>query len=127
MGLLLDTHIFLWVVGNELAARDRRIADLLRGRADLHVSLATVWEIAIKRRLGKLDIGFDLADTQKVLTGMRLRLLDITLDHVTAELDPWPPTRDPFDRLLLAQCQTESLRLVTADRALFDHPLAARS
>jgi PIN domain nuclease of toxin-antitoxin system len=54
-------------------------------------------------------------------------VLPIVTAHVIAHVAPEPPTRDPFDRLLLAQCKTEARRLVTIDRALVDHPLAAKS
>ncbi len=57
---------------------------------------------------------------------MGISLLDIDHHHVLAELDPEPATRDPFDRLLLAQCQVEGMQLVTIDRALAGHPLAWR-
>ena len=53
-----------------------------------------------------------------------LAILAIELNHVIASADPEPETRDPFDRLLLAQCQVENLRLVTVDRALVNHRLA---
>jgi PIN domain nuclease of toxin-antitoxin system len=55
-----------------------------------------------------------------------MRLLIIDHRHVLAELDPEPATRDPFDRLLLAQCEVEGMRLVTVDTALSVHPLAWR-
>ena len=63
---------------------------------------------------------------QSILEDGRLTILRIDVPHVTALVLPEPPTRDPFDRLLLAQCQTEGLQLVTIDRALVEHPLAFR-
>ena len=55
-----------------------------------------------------------------------LTMLPIAIEHVLTVAQPEPPTRDPFDRLLLAQAQVENLQLVTIDRALVDHPLAFR-
>ena len=51
-------------------------------------------------------------------------LLPIIAAHTVSEVDPWPDTNDPFDRLLLAVCRVEGLRLVTRDRRLAGHPLA---
>ena len=62
-----------------------------------------------------------------LLRNIGLSMLAIDARHVLAEVDPEPGTRDPFDRLLLAQCAMENLRLVTLDRALLGHPLVWRS
>jgi PIN domain nuclease of toxin-antitoxin system len=56
---------------------------------------------------------------------VKITLLSINAQHVLTLVDPEPPTRDPFDRLLLAQCEMEGLRLVTIDCALVSHRLAA--
>jgi PIN domain nuclease of toxin-antitoxin system len=58
---------------------------------------------------------------------MGLVMLVINPEHVLATVEPEPATRDPFDRLLLGQCQVENMRLVTLDRALSSHPLAWRA
>jgi len=88
------------------------------------VSVASFWEIAIKTRLGKLDVGMPPTNFVGYLEAIGIAVLPITRDHVLADVDPEPGTRDPFDRLLLAQCQMEGLRLVTLDRVLAAHPLA---
>jgi PIN domain nuclease of toxin-antitoxin system len=56
-----------------------------------------------------------------------LTLLAVDHRHAVRWVDPEPPTRDPFDRLLLAQCAVEDMRLITLDRALARHPLAWRA
>lgn len=60
------------------------------------------------------------------LAALGLAILPIETSHGIAAPDAEPDTRDPFDRLLLAQCQIEGLRLVTSDRALLSHPLAVK-
>jgi PIN domain nuclease of toxin-antitoxin system len=87
-------------------------------------SVASLWEIAIKSRLGKLDPGVPLEDMRMVLEGGGLTIIPIEIPHVITAAEPEPETRDPFDRLLLAQCQVEGLQLVTIDRALVGHRLA---
>jgi PIN domain nuclease of toxin-antitoxin system len=125
--LLLDTHIVLALLRRNF---DQQFPNISRhfvvGDVTGFVSVATLWEIAIKSRLGKLDTGMRLSDIPANLKSGRLEILGIDVAHVLHRLDPEPPTRDPFDRLLLAQCHVEGLSLVTVDRALVDHPLAFR-
>ncbi|QGM96447.1 type II toxin-antitoxin system VapC family toxin [Methylocystis parvus] len=126
MRLLLDTHILLAVIDNKLEAFGPQIGALLKNtETEFVVSAASLWEIAIKRRLGKLTLTVPIDILPSALDSFGIELLSIHPAHVLADFEPKPPTRDPFDRLLLAQCSVEGLRLVTADRALIDHPLAA--
>jgi PIN domain nuclease of toxin-antitoxin system len=125
--VLLDTHIALAFFGRSFRQHFPRIHELLDAReVEGFVSTATLWEIAIKTRLGKLDIGMPLSDLPGAIASVGLKILGIEVPHVLHILDPEPPTRDPFDRLLLAQCHVEGLKLITVDRALVDHPLAFR-
>jgi PIN domain nuclease of toxin-antitoxin system len=94
--------------------------------AELCSSVASLWEIAIKVRLGKLPLRHPLKVLPELLDSLSMQTLTIETRHVLAELYPEPDTRDPFDRLLLAQCSVEKLLLVTQDRALVSHPLAWR-
>lgn len=128
MRLLLDTHYLIGIAKEELArshANEER--ELREGAHDKFVSVASIWEIAIKSRLGKLDAGVPVDQLAELAETFGFTVLDITRSHVVADLDPKPNTRDPFDRLLLAQCQVEGMRLVTFDRALNTHPLAWRN
>lgn len=125
--LLLDTHILLNLIGASAAPLNKDHADLLSDPDVIRsASVASIWEIAIKYRLQKLTLSTPLADLPSVFLGMGISILSIDHRHVLTALDPEPDTRDPFDRLLLAQCQVEEMRLVTIDRALAAHPLAWR-
>lgn len=125
MRLLLDTNILIAITPRYVETLDARIKDVLQSRENASfASVASIWEIAIKTRIGKLDIGLSLNDLAGFFEASGITLLPIDLRHVLAEPDPQPATRDPFDRLLVAQCQVEDLRLVTLDRALIVHPLA---
>jgi PIN domain nuclease of toxin-antitoxin system len=99
---------------------------LLHATTKGFVSVASLWEIAIKTRLGKLQPGLTLDVIPAYLQGTGLTILPIDIAHVITAADPEPETRDPFDRLLLAQCKVEGLQLATVDRLLVDHPLALR-
>jgi PIN domain nuclease of toxin-antitoxin system len=113
--LLLDTHTALWWL-----AGDPRIAgDAERQLSDetnrVLLSAAVIWEVAIKRSLGKLQAPVDLAAT---LLGAGAQPLPVTLDHAAAvEMLPWHH-RDPFDRLLVAQALTENAAIVSQDERL---------
>ncbi|RWX78607.1 type II toxin-antitoxin system VapC family toxin [Neorhizobium lilium] len=127
MRCLLDTHMIIAVLRNDIHIRFPEAAKLVVSEDfSGFASVASLWEIAIKSRLGKLDPGMDLAAMQSALERTGLITLSIEVSHVTTVIKPEPPTRDPFDRLLLAQCHVEGLQLVTVDRALVDHPLAFR-
>lgn len=120
MAVLLDTHVVL-----ELLDSDEVVAPW--GRQPVFVSVAALWEIAIKVRQGKLEIGMPVRDVEEGLVGLRCAIVPVSSAHAVAEVDPWPETNDPFDRLLLAVCEVEGLRLVTRDRKLIGHPLAWRA
>lgn len=124
---MLDTHFVLAGVNREMAERypvmDKLIAS---GDVDGFVSVASLWEIAIKSRLGKLKPRLPIEEIPDYLQSAGFTLLPILIPHVITAADPVPATRDPFDRLLLAQCQVEGLQLVTIDRSLVDHRLALK-
>ncbi len=112
MNLLLDTHILLWwlAASSELPESAEKL--LRDNKNPVFVSSATMWEIAIKRSLGKLDIPNTYRDD---IADQGFRELSITWDHARkTELLP-SINRDPFDRMLVAQALSEDLTLVTTD------------
>jgi PIN domain nuclease of toxin-antitoxin system len=115
MRLLLDTHVFLWCVND-----DRRLTQaargLLSGAAEIYVSSASIWEAAIKAKLGKLDVDVDALVTSIADSGFLE--LPVTAKHAAATGKLPDVHSDPFDRLLIAQAISEPLRFLTADRVL---------
>lgn len=97
-----------------------------QGVPDLSLSVASLWEIAIKTRLGKLNIPVPVDKAGDLARQMGLKVLPVTEVHAVTDLQVLPPTNDPFDRLLLSVAQSERLRLVTLDRSLIGHPLAVK-
>ena len=125
MRLLLDSHVLLAITRGQAASLGQSIVALLdSAEHEKIVSTASLWEIAIKHRLSKLQLEFPLEELPDYFDSLDYELLNINARHAIEELSEFPATRDPFDRLLLAQCQVEGLRLVTLDRALARHPLA---
>ena len=127
MRLLLDSHYIVAIVDQKLKDRFPSFSRFVTAEnPELVVSIASIWELSIKSRLKKLKLRMPPEDLPSFLDDLGIALLPIRPEHVTADIDPDVPTRDPFDRLLIAQAKLEGLRLVTADRALADHPVTFR-
>ncbi len=126
MKLLLDTHTLLWFIANDpkLSPVARKLVE--DGDNVLFVSIATVWEIAIKNGLGKLvlaePIEIEIFLPNQLRTN-RIDVLPITQEHAFLAGKLPLHHRDPFDRMLIAQSLIESIAVVTADSA-FDVPRA---
>lgn len=115
MRLLLDTHVFIWAVtGSAQLKADARA--LLVAAERVYVSAASIWEIAIKSRLGKIE--GDVGSFVEAIAASGFQELPVTARHAAAVSGLPLHHADPFDRLLLAQAFAEPLRLVTADHAL---------
>ena len=115
MKLLLDTHAFLWWDSNNARLPDALHTAIAYPRNEVFVSAVTVWEIAIKRGLGKLIFGQPAC---KAIKEHGFVPLPITVEQ--AEVAGGLPQlhRDPFDRLLVSQAHLEGLVLVTVDEQI---------
>jgi len=115
--LLLDTHIALWAVtASPLLPRQAEMAILAAD--EVFVSVASLWEVAIKHALGRGDMPVSSSQAMRAFIDAGYRLLDIKPAHAV-RVETLPPLhRDPFDRLLVAQALEEPLTLVTADLVL---------
>jgi PIN domain nuclease of toxin-antitoxin system len=115
--VLLDTHSWLWMVGDS-----GRLADSSRGLLrdpsnDLFLSAASAWEMAIKYAAGKLRLPQPPAALiTQWMAEVRMGALPILHAHALRAGELPPHHRDPFDRLLIAQAQIEGLTVLTADR-----------
>lgn len=124
MRLLLDTHVLVWVLTDD-ARLSTAARELLADPAhEAWVSAASVWEIAIKAQLARPSFPFRVDDLETAVELSGFRTLDIGIRHALATSHIATPHADPFDRLLLAQCEVETMRLLTADRALARMPVA---
>jgi PIN domain nuclease of toxin-antitoxin system len=117
--LLLDTHIALWWLADEELSAEARA--LITDAEDVFVSAASVWEAGIKATLGKLRIDVPLAP---VIESVGIAILPITGTHADRAAHLPPLHRDPFDRMLVAQAQLESLTLVTRDPKVLAYDVA---
>ncbi|MFZ0477919.1 MAG: type II toxin-antitoxin system VapC family toxin [Terriglobales bacterium] len=124
MKFLLDTMVWLWSVG-EVGRLNQSARELLADpEQELYFSAASVWEIAIKAGLGRLE----LREPPRLLVPretarQRLRPLPVTYSHALGVYDLPLLHGDPFDRMLVAQARSEELTLMTADRELRKYPV----
>ena len=122
MKLLLDTHLLLWAASqpNRLSAAALRLID--NPANELLFSAASVWEVAIKRGLGRTDFQADPRLLRRGLLDNSYSELPVMSEHVVA-IDSLPPIhKDPFDRLLVAQATVEGITLLTADSVVAQYP-----
>jgi PIN domain nuclease of toxin-antitoxin system len=125
MRSLLDTHAFLWfITGDErlsLTARSLIEAE----KAEVLLSIASIWEMAIKAGLGRLPLPLPVRSfvPQQMLEN-RIGLLPVELDHALEAGNLPHHHRDPFDRMLVVQARMEEIPIISADRALDPYGIA---
>lgn len=117
MRLLLDTNIFLWCTLNDAKLTGHARA-LLNNAEAIYVSSACIWEISIKKDLGKLDVADSLGELSSAIVASGFSELPITSEHAAIVGSLKPIHRDPFDRIMIAQAISEPLIFVTADKLL---------
>ena len=119
MKALLDTHTFLWWITDDsrLSCRAREVIG--DGRNELFLSSASGWEIAIKARLGRLDVQDDLKSfIPKQMALNSINGLPVQMSHALHVYELPEHHRDPFDRMLISQAQLEDMYILTADRQI---------
>jgi PIN domain nuclease of toxin-antitoxin system len=122
MKFLLDTHLVLWIPAAD--PRLSRAARLILNDPDNEFSFSVVslWEIAIKRGIGKLDPQLNPRNIRRQLIDTGYEELPIHGQHAVS-VDVLPPIhKDPFDRLLIAQAMIEGITLLTADATIARYP-----
>ena len=124
MNLLLDTHTLLWILMDDkkLSKKARRL--YLSENNDIYLSVASIWEIAIKVSIGKLNLSEPLKEfITNHIEGNNIKLLAIeTEDTYPIESLPFHH-RDPFDRLIIAQSMTRSYPILSVDNNFDAYPI----
>lgn len=120
MNLLLDTHILIWALENNPALPDKAREAIIEGSNLVFVSSASVWEISIKKSIGKLKAPDNLLEE---LQSHRFSLLNINAEHALLAGELPFLHRDPFDRMLIAQAKIEKLTVVSNDSIMAQYKL----
>ena len=124
MKLLLDTHILLWAAQGAEQLSSKAKALIEDPENQLYFSAASLWEIAIKNKLGRADFKVDLAVLRRNLLDNGFEEIAINSAHAIG-VDALPNIhKDPFDRILIAQTAVEGITLMTADSVVADYPVA---
>ena len=111
---IIDTHALLWYLRDsaELSENAHKIID---NEKQIFTSVASLWEIAIKHSIGKLDLEFSIAQIEELCNQKDISILPIASKHLD-DLKKLPNYHnDPFDRLIICQAQTENLTIITRD------------
>ncbi|NJN88188.1 MAG: type II toxin-antitoxin system VapC family toxin [Leptolyngbyaceae cyanobacterium SL_7_1] len=120
--MLLDTHTLLWFLNN-----DTKLPTLVRQRIEntefVFVSIASIWEIAIKVNVGKLTLLSPLETIQVNIIALSIQELSITFTDVQHYVNLPLHHKDPFDRILIAQAMNHSLPIISADAAFDAYPI----
>ena len=127
MNLLLDTHIFIWWDSQPGQLSQQALSLCQDAGNTLFLSLVSVWEMQIKNQLGKLQFNRPLAEliaNQQKTNG--LQILPVQLQHIYALDALEMHHKDPFDRLLVAQAQTENMVLVSVDPIFAQYPVTVQ-
>jgi PIN domain nuclease of toxin-antitoxin system len=116
MRLLVDTHILIWFLEGNSSLTQPRQQLIIDSDNDIFVSIACLWEIAIKISTGKLNLSLSMKEIVDYLGKENFKILSITSEHII-EIEKLPfYHKDPFDRILIAQAKVESLALITDDK-----------
>ena len=118
MTYLLDTSPLLWYLSEDAKLPVGIQADIEAGSSSFYLSVASLWKIAIKISIGKLDSPLTLDDfAYEALVVEKFALLDIKIPHLARYAELPLHHRDPFDRLLIAQSMVEGIPVITSDAA----------
>jgi len=120
LNLLLDTHVALWAITDSPKLPPKARELIASPRTTVWISVASVWEIAIKHALGRGDMPVSGQEAGRYFRESGYRFLPIETEHAFAVQDLAVHHHDPFDRLLVAQALVEPMRLMTHD------PMVAR-
>jgi len=118
MKLLLDTQCWLWTFSSPERLNAAALNAISQESNEILLSVASIWELGMKVAIGKLSLPEPVdAYLAKRLTSLRAKPLNITATHALRAASLPPHHKDPFDRLLIAQAQTENITIVTTDLA----------
>jgi PIN domain nuclease of toxin-antitoxin system len=122
--MLLDTHVLLWFLDDNPKLLPK-VKEMIEEGDNIMVSIVTLWEIAIKLSIKKLDVQFEFQELTGFLDQLGIVLLPLCFNDIQCYINLPLHHRDPFDRILISQAINNSLVIVSADTA-FDAYLVQR-
>ena len=122
MRILIDTHIFISLINEDIGLEKSIIANIENPENDKFLSIASLWEIVVKTNIGKLTVTRDLEEMYALIDDFNISVLNIQKHHLDTYLFLPLIHRDPFDRLIIAQALADELTLITDDQYIKNYP-----
>lgn len=122
MKLLLDTHVLIGVLNGDQCISAQTIRRVDHERNDLHISVASLWEMAIKLGTGKLSISGTFNGIFPLLSRNKITVVEIMPSHLNQLITLPNIHKDPFDRLIIAQSLANGFALITDDNIIKAYP-----
>jgi PIN domain nuclease of toxin-antitoxin system len=119
MKLLWDTHTFIWLILGDEKLSEQAKNEIENPENDHYLSIASLWEIGIKVKLGKLEILQPFENIINDVTKNGINILPINFNHLVENMNLDLHHRDPFDRLIISQSKAENMSLLSKDE-IFD-------
>ena len=116
MRYLLDTHAFLWFFSGSDNLSGKAKTEIGNPNHKVYISIASIWEIAIKMSLGKLQLDFRLDQLKTEIFKNQIGILPLHFDHIISLTDLEHLHKDPFDRILICQAKGEKLTIISRDK-----------
>ena len=123
MQYLLDTHTFIWFIDDVKTLSQKAAKEIAYIENDCFLSIASLWEIAIKCNIGKLQLKSSFHDITYFLADNNIRILPLEFRHLQTLLSLELIHRDPFDRIIIAQAITDDLTIITMDKHFPGYPV----
>ncbi|GAB1455957.1 MAG: type II toxin-antitoxin system VapC family toxin [Spirochaetia bacterium] len=117
MKYILDTHVFLWSIANTKELSKNVIKVIKNPDNEIYISSVTLWEIAIKTRIGKLDItGTSIDEIPSIIGKLDYSQISMTAEDALGYINLKEDThKDPFDRMLIWQCMSRNMIMISKD------------
>jgi len=123
MNLLLDTHAFIWFINGDNQLPKKVIKLIEDSNNQCYLSIASIWEIAIKVSLGRLVLKSEFNHIQQLLIKNDFEILPIQFDHLISIQKLEFFHRDPFDRLIISQAIAEDFVIISKDKEFELYPV----
>jgi PIN domain nuclease of toxin-antitoxin system len=123
MVFLLDTHTFIWFINGDRSLSETAINNIKNVDHTCFISIASIWEIAIKTNLNKLSLKSDFDEIIDLLDNNKIEILPITFEHIQILNRLEFHHKDPFDRIIIAQGLSEKFIIITKDEIFKKYPV----
>lgn len=126
MAYLLDTHAFLWFIAGDKQLPVNIKKELSDINKSCFLSIASLWEIAIKKQIGKLEFNIDFSELFRFAERNQIEVISINETHLSILLTLPFLNNDPFDRIIVAQAISEDLVLISRDKKLKNYNIKVK-